>query len=108
MLALVAGRTERHGLDQGAASENVKDLPERIAWPSSIAGQDLALGLIESSLLGAVDLIVEVEERNIAQLQVSEIGQGSLGELLALETLVARYRLNSRLDVGFVRLCKSN
>jgi hypothetical protein len=108
MLALVAGRTERHSLDQGTAGENVKDLPERIAGPSSIAGQDLALGLIESSLLGAVDLIIEVEERDIAQLQVSEVGQGSLGELLALEALVARYRLSGRLDVGFVRLCKSN
>lgn len=82
VLTLITSRAIRHSLDQPAAGEEIKDLPDALARVEQIAGVGLALG--RTLLIPGNILIVETEELNVRQVEISEVGDDIFGQLDSL------------------------
>lgn len=104
MLAIVAGRAQRHRLDQRATAENVKDLPDDAAGVKGIARQRPALLRTTNGSLLRGGVVVKVEQRDVAQLEVREIGENILSQLDAFKARVGITRRNISCwsDIGLI------
>lgn len=101
---IVAGSSDGDGLDDGTASDEVKDLPDDGAGPEKVAGEGLALGqtALESPLL-ILSRVVKVQERDVGQLEVGQVGEDRVRELdLFLGEVVSRHDLAGLVDVARV------
>ena len=104
MLAIIAGRTQGHRLDQRATAENVQDLPGDAAGIEGIARQRPALLRTTDGSLLRVGVVVKVEQRDIAQFEVREIGEYILSQLDAFKARVGITRRNIGCwsDIGLI------
>lgn len=83
--AFVASRAQWHRLDQVTATQDIQDLPGRFVGVRIVPGKDLAPGRI----IVDIRAIVKIEQGDVAELEVSELGQGLIGQLDGVEALFA-------------------
>lgn len=97
--AFVASRAQRHRLNQFTITQDIQGLPGRLVGVRIIPGMGLAPGRI---ILG-FRFIVKVEQGDVAELEVSELGQRLIGQLDRVEALVAVARTaHDRVNVGLI------
>lgn len=96
LAVLVADGADGDGLDERTASQEVKNLPDRLDGPEEVAGIGLA-AVEERSLRGTV--VRELEERDVAQLVVRQICKDSIREME-----ITAHQLASRSNCRSIRL----
>lgn len=82
MLSLVASRTEGNSVNQGTTRDEIKDLPDELAREELVTREGLALGSISSRPLGLC--VFKVKGVDVAQLQISEVGEHGISKLRCL------------------------
>jgi hypothetical protein len=103
ILAFVTSRAKGHSLDQRTASKQIKDFPDGLARVKKVARHGLAISGVVIPLL-CVRVIIEVEERDVAQSEVSQVGENIIRQLEALDppVLGVRHGLDSGSDVALI------
>jgi hypothetical protein len=96
MLAFIASRAEWHCLDQGTATQHIQYPPCRLIGIQGVPGKGLALGHATDCPFTGFGVIVEVEQRDIAEVKVCEIGQYIICQPYALKVHVAGIRRDLR------------
>lgn len=71
MLALVADGAKGNSLDESTAGQQVEDLPHGLAGPREIPRHGLAGRKAQTSLVGGVAIVAELEEINIGETEIS-------------------------------------
>lgn len=80
MLSFVAGRAKGNCADEGTSAEEIKDLPDEFVGVKLVTREDLALGVDSSrSLLGTFG-ISKVEEIDVTEIEVREVGEHGIGQ----------------------------
>lgn len=107
MLTSVASSSEGNSLDERVASQEVEDLPHGLGRVEEVAGEELALVVGLSALLD-VRGVSEGKERNVAELELGEVGQHGISQL---DSLLGDVCLGELLggggNSGLVGICKT-
>ena len=98
----VADGTDRHGLNQRVARQEVEDLPRDPGGPEEVARVRLAPVEQRSLGLDGLILITELEQGDVGEVEVSELGEDVVGQLEPLRVGGVNDELAGGADVGFV------
>lgn len=78
---IVAGSANGDRLDERAAGDEVQNLPDDLVGPQEVTGEGLAVGQTPSGSLPAGLAIVKVQESDVGELEIGQVGQDIGGQL---------------------------